>query len=220
MRLLTTSLGLLAAAALAAPAAAETLADAIAEAYQNNPNLQAQRATQRATDEEYVQARSGWRPTLTLQATGTYQQFRTPRSELLRFQRFSTIERDNSGAALLAFTQPIWTGGRTAAQVTAANADVLQGRENLRRLEGQLMQAVIQAYADVLRDQQAVTIHQENVKVLGVQLDESRALRRGRDHPHRRRPVADPARRRPGLAAELPGPAGDQPCQLRRAGGP
>lgn len=175
MRLLTTSLGLLAAAALAAPAAAETLADAIAEAYQNNPNLQAQRATQRATDEEYVQARSGWRPTLTLQATGTYQQFRTPRSELLRFQRFSTIERDNSGAALLAFTQPIWTGGRTAAQVTAANADVLQGRENLRRLEGQLMQAVIQAYADVLRDQQAVTIHQENVKVLGAQLDESRA---------------------------------------------
>ena len=44
---------------MATRASAETLADAIAEAYDNNPNLQAQRATQRATDEEYVQARSG-----------------------------------------------------------------------------------------------------------------------------------------------------------------
>ena len=49
---------------LAVPAAAETLADAIALAYQTNPTLQAQRASQRALDESIVQARSGWRPTL------------------------------------------------------------------------------------------------------------------------------------------------------------
>ncbi|HKR88906.1 MAG TPA: TolC family outer membrane protein, partial [Phenylobacterium sp.] len=151
------------------------MADAVAEAYRTNPNIEAQRATQRATDEEYVQARTGWRPTLTLQATGTYQEIRTPAAALSHFQRFQTIERGNTGQAILSFNQPIWTGGRTAASVTAANADVLQGRENLRRLEAQLMQAVIQAYADVLRDQQAVVIHEANVKVLGAQLDESRA---------------------------------------------
>ena len=174
-RVLTASLSLVLAAALAAPAAGETLADAIAEAYQSNPNLQAQRATQRATDEEYVQARSGWRPTLTLQASGTYEQFRTPAADLIRFQRFATIERQNLGQATLAFTQPIWTGGRTASAVTAANADVLQGRETLRRLEGEVMQAVVQAYVDVRRDQQSVVIHQENVKVLQSQLEESQA---------------------------------------------
>lgn len=174
-RVLTASLSLVLAAALAAPAAGETLADAIAEAYQSNPNLQAQRATQRATDEEYVQARSGWRPTLTLQASGTYEQFRTPVSQLQRFQRFAVIERENVGLATLAFTQPIWTGGRTASAVTAANADVLQGRETLRRLEGQVMQAVVQAYVDVRRDQQSLIIHQENVKVLKSQLEESQA---------------------------------------------
>ena len=50
------------AGAFAAPAFAETLADAIALAYDTNPTLQAQRATQRALDENYVQARAGWRP--------------------------------------------------------------------------------------------------------------------------------------------------------------
>lgn len=174
-RLLTASLSLGLAAAFTAPAGAETLADAIAEAYRTNPNLQAQRASQRAIDESYVQARTGWRPTLTMQAQGTYEEIRTPASELLRFSRFDTIERGNSGAAVLAFTQPIWTGGRVASAVTAANADVLQGRENLRRLEGQVMQAVVQAYADVLRDQQNVRIQQENVKVLQAQLEESQA---------------------------------------------
>ena len=67
------------AGAFAAPACAETLADAIALAYDSNPTLQAQRATQRALDENYVQARSGWRPTIGLQASVTDTQTRTPR---------------------------------------------------------------------------------------------------------------------------------------------
>ena len=70
-RVLTASLGLGLAAGLAVQASAETLADALAEAYQNNPNLQAQRASQRALDETYVQARTGWRPTLSLQASSS-----------------------------------------------------------------------------------------------------------------------------------------------------
>ena len=172
---LIATLGLALAAGRGAPAAAETLADALAEAYQNNPTIQAQRATQRAIDENYVQARAGWRPTLTLQASGSYTQIETPRSELIRQQRAATIERGNSGAAQLTFSQPIWTGGRTAAAVTAANADVLQGRENLRRIESQVLQAVITAYADVRRDQEALNIRHENVKVLQRQLDESQA---------------------------------------------
>lgn len=172
-RLLAASLGLGLVMARVAPASAETLADAIAEAYENNPNLQAQRASQRVTDETYVQARTGWRPTLNLTATGSYEELRIP-PRALQFGQ-SEINRGNSGQLQLTFTQPIWTGGRTAAAVTAANADVLQGRENLRRLESQVMQAVIQAYVDVRRDQQGLLIRQENVKVLHAQLEESQA---------------------------------------------
>src|SRR5690349_24759755 len=66
-------------AGIAAPASAETLADALALAYQNNPTLQAQRATQRALDENYVQARTGWRPTLSLGGSFRWSESQTPR---------------------------------------------------------------------------------------------------------------------------------------------
>src|SRR5487761_113359 len=52
-------------ALLAAPAAAETLTNALAYAYYNNPQLLAQRALLRATDENVPQALSNWRPTVT-----------------------------------------------------------------------------------------------------------------------------------------------------------
>ncbi|WP_337188403.1 TolC family outer membrane protein [Phenylobacterium sp.] len=186
-RLLAASVcvGALSAAALAAaPAQAETLADAIALAYQNNPTLQAQRATQRALDESYVQARSGWRPTLGVSASATYTESRIPRAaagvdsdgdgQPDTFGN-SGIFETNSGRAGLSFTQPIWSGGRVAAAVNAANADVLAGRENLRRVEAQVILSVIQAYSDTRRDQEALRIRQENVNVLTRQLEESQA---------------------------------------------
>jgi outer membrane protein len=45
---------------------AETLLDAIDLAYRTNPTLQQQRATQRALDETYVQARAALRPQLSV----------------------------------------------------------------------------------------------------------------------------------------------------------
>ncbi|WP_068879047.1 TolC family outer membrane protein [Phenylobacterium sp. CCH12-B4] len=171
-------------AGMAAPASAETLADAIALAYQNNPTLQAQRATQRALDESYVQARSGWRPTLSLGASATYSESRVPKLASARdsngdgqadtFGNYGIFET-NTGRVGLTFNQPIWTGGRVAAAVNAANADVLAGRENLRRIEAQVLAAVIQAYSDTRRDQEALRIRQENVNVLTRQLQESNA---------------------------------------------
>jgi outer membrane protein len=161
------------ASALAAQAHAETLADAVAAAYANNPNLEAQRANQRAADENYVQARAGWRPTLSLQAQAFYQESHIPPAALTAFNQ--PIERNNSGVVQLNFTQPLWTGGRTAAAVTAANADVLQGHEQLRQLEAQVMNAVITAYADVRRDQQALKVQQDNVDLLKSQLNENQS---------------------------------------------
>jgi outer membrane protein len=175
------------AGAVAAPAGAETLADAIALAYDSNPTLQAQRATQRALDENYVQARSGWRPTLSLSAAANYSEVRTPARATALSQvdtngdgvvdalRRITIREDNSASAALSFSQPIWTGGRVAAAVSAAESDIMQGRENLRRVEAQVLGQVIQAYVDVRRDQEGLRIRQENVQVLQRQLQESQA---------------------------------------------
>nr|QQZ51835.1 TolC family protein [Phenylobacterium glaciei] len=59
--------------------------------------------------------------------------------------------------------------------MSAAEADILTGRENLRRVETQVLGTVITAYVDTRRDQEALRIRQENVRVLERQLEESKA---------------------------------------------
>ncbi len=53
----------------AGAASADTLKLALTQAYQNNPQLNAQRAALRATDETVPQALSGYRPRVSLTAT-------------------------------------------------------------------------------------------------------------------------------------------------------
>src|SRR5256884_6300491 len=63
--------------ALAAPAAyGEALPEALAKAYQTNPALNAERARQRATDENVPQALSGYRPQIVASLSGGLQAVR------------------------------------------------------------------------------------------------------------------------------------------------
>ncbi|HVN00650.1 MAG TPA: TolC family outer membrane protein [Caulobacteraceae bacterium] len=147
-------------------ACAETLGDAIALAYESNPTLQGQRAQLRATDEEYVQAHAGYRPTASATADYTYD---NNQAGVLG----PTVSNTTAGA--ITVTQPLYTGGRVAAQVDAAKADILAGREALRRTEIDVLQSVIGAYVDVRRDQEQLAISQDNVNTLQQQLDETNA---------------------------------------------
>ena len=58
------------------PAPAETLPEALVRTYQGNPQLNAERARQRGTDESVPQALSGYRPQLLATLTGGLQQVR------------------------------------------------------------------------------------------------------------------------------------------------
>src|SRR5712672_2889945 len=55
------------------PASADTIEAALVRAYQTNPQLNAQRATVRSTDENVPQALSGYRPRVALTASAGYQ---------------------------------------------------------------------------------------------------------------------------------------------------
>ena len=172
-------LAVLAVSGFACAASAESLADAITLAYQTNPTLQGQRAQQRATDEGYVQARAGFRPTADIRATGTWYWQKYATCQIL-FGCFSGSaggynQNYNQLNATLSVTQPIYTGGRATARMKAAEAQVLASREQLRQAEAQVMLAVIQAYEDVRRDEQALAIRKDNVAVLQRQVDETRA---------------------------------------------
>jgi len=160
---------------------AETLADAIALAYQSNPTLQGQRAQQRELDETYVVARTGFRPNASVSATTEYQRedfgaeggSTTTASGAFVISQGSGKIESNAGLAQLTITQNLYTGGRTEAGVQAAEATVLAGREGLRSAESGVLQSVVQAYEDVRRDQQIVGIRRNNVEVLASQLDET-----------------------------------------------
>lgn len=154
------SVGLL--AGVASSAGAETLGDAIALAYQTNPTLQGQRASQRALDESVVQARTGLRPTVNADASLGWS------------DRDATGSVATSGAGI-DVAQPLYTGGRVTAQISAAEADVLAGQQGLRSVEAQVLQSVVTAYVDVQRDQERLRISTENVAVLQRQLDEAKA---------------------------------------------
>jgi outer membrane protein len=167
----------LCAAALASVVRGETLGDAIALAYESNPTLQAQRASLRALDENYVQAEAGYRPTATLQAivtTDTNDYTGTQRPLPGQNQPVIQGQSQTSGFAI-GITQPLYTGGRVSTEVTAAEAAILAGRETVRGTEETTLRNVIAAYVDVRRDQQSVTILEEDEKLLLAQQDESRA---------------------------------------------
>jgi outer membrane protein len=85
----------------ASAASAETMAEAIAMAYDSNPTLQAQRAQLRALDENWYQARSGYRPTLSVTGRATWAETTIPRTNPLE-----DIE-SNSGSAILSLNQPL-----------------------------------------------------------------------------------------------------------------
>ena len=163
---------------------AETLADAISLAYQTNPRLQQTRADQRALDEGYVQARAGYRPTVGVQvtATGVRTDFGRPSTQFVNdgSGNLTVLQgaghfQYSSGSAQLTATQPLYTGGRTAAAVSAAEADILAGREGLRDTEAAVLRDVVTAFEDVRRDQEVVAIRRDNLRVLQGQLEETQA---------------------------------------------
>src|SRR5687768_7245302 len=121
------SLVLLTAAALAVsaaprPAQAETLAEAVALAYETNPTIQASRAQLRALNETYVQARAGFGPRLTSQTDLAYQEVRTAQDG---------SQHDEGSSQTFALSQPLFTSGRLTTALRAAEADVRAGRERL-----------------------------------------------------------------------------------------
>ncbi len=157
-----------------APASAETLREALALAYATNPQLDAERARLRATDESVPQAKSGFRPRAALNAdTGR---------QLIRTNPASTSDGTGQtwGYSVTA-EQSVFSGYRTTNTVRQAEADVRSGRENLRNVEQQILLAAVTAYADVLRDQALVRLRENNVSVLSQDLQAAEARRAVRE---------------------------------------
>ena len=157
---------------ISAPAAlrAQTVTQALADAYNTNPQVLAQRALLRATDEQVPQALANWRPTVSFTGQAGYAAASEQTAHVAALT--DRIHRETRPNALtLTATQPIYSGGRTVAQVSQAINLVESARAQTLATETTVFQAVAQAYLDVVRDQALVEVNRNNVAVLRKQLE-------------------------------------------------
>src|SRR5690242_6060434 len=116
-----------------APALADTIEAALVRAYQNNPQLNAQRAQVRSTDENVPQALSGYRPRVGVSLSTGYQY-----QDIQQVQRGPGIHSDpplQPNSASLTVNQTLYIGNQTANRTRAAESQVSGSREALRVLE-------------------------------------------------------------------------------------
>jgi outer membrane protein len=163
-------LGVVICAAFAVPAAlsfaataawAESLPEALAKAYQTNPQLNAERARQRGTDENVPLALAGYRPQIVASLSAGLQAVRN----LLPDNTFqsASLKPWTIGVTV---TQTLFNGFKTANSVRVAELQVQSGREALRNVgQGVLLDAVT-AYSNVLANQSLVEAQRANVAFL------------------------------------------------------
>jgi outer membrane protein len=162
--LLATAAAAIAAIAASKPGCAETLIEALVDAYNSNPQILAERANLRATDEGVPQALSGWRPTVTFTGSiGAQHVEDRPPSTFVG----GPIPR----IADFNITQPIYSGGRTVALTAQAEKTIEAERARNIATEGTVFLSVIQAYLDVIRDQATLQLSVNNEQVLRKQLE-------------------------------------------------
>jgi outer membrane protein len=164
---------------------ADTLEQALVQAYLNNPTLNSQRASVRATDENVPQALSGYRPRITVSATGGEQSL----SSTIRVvspnlpanvspnspATYATQSGYNAPFSTSAtITQTLYNGFQTANKTREAESQVLAARATLSTAVQNTLLNAATAYMNLLRDTAILDLQRRNVEVLQEQLRQTR----------------------------------------------
>ena len=143
----------------------ETIEAALARAYANSPDLNAQRASLRSTDEQVPRSKSGYLPRVNASsslgaAESGYGISGLPSSDYKLTPRSIGVQ----------VSQNLFNGGRTASAISAAESGVLAGREGLRVTEQTVLLNGATQFENVLRDEAVVKLREANIDVLKEQL--------------------------------------------------
>ena len=158
------------------PAVADTLEWALVQAYQNNPSLNAQRASLRATDENVPQALSGYRPKLSVTALGGYNYSAETSTLALPTGPATTSfgQTFASGSVGVNGSYTLMNGFQTANRTRQAESQVEGARETLRVTEQQVLLDAATVYMNLLHDDAVQDLYRRNVEVLLEQLRQTR----------------------------------------------
>jgi len=170
-----------AAALFPSAAPAETIESALVKAYQNNPQLNSQRASVRAIDEGVPQALSGYRPRVTVTST-LGEQFIDATAKTVAGVPPTPPRPPGPAVQTATYTgqsgtttpwsygvtaqQTLYNGFQTANRTRAAESQVSSAREGLRVLEQSVLLTAATTYMDVLRDTANLEVQRNNVRVL------------------------------------------------------
>jgi len=174
-----------------------SLYDALAMAYSSNPQLTAERAKLRATDENVPQALAGWRPTVSISAqdgnstnynfnlantgtipgTGVCGQYQTVKGKrVCEYYSVSPTTFDYGTSNIpshvlgATVTQYLYRGGKTVATTHEAEDSVRAERANLIAQEEQVLNDTVNAYVGVVQNFKLVEIDRSYRDVLAGQL--------------------------------------------------
>src|SRR6201987_640381 len=159
------------------PALADTIEAALVRAYQNNPQLNAQRAQVRSTDENVPQALSGYRPKVAVTASAGYQYtdtLATSGGSPTQIVRTETHGANPPRSVGMTVTQTLFNGQQTANKTRAAESQVPGAREALRVLEQTVLLSAATIYMDYLRDAAILEVQRSNTRVLEQTLKQTR----------------------------------------------
>jgi outer membrane protein len=149
---------------------AETLTAVLAKAYLNNPQLNAQRAFVRQTEEQVNIATAGYRPRI--EVTGNVGPQYT--DSKFRHSDFHKREQVTAGSIGVLGTQTLFDGFRTTNNVRAAGGKAQAAHEVLRMMSQQILLDAATAYMNVIRDTAVVQLQRHYVEMLQEQLKHAR----------------------------------------------
>jgi outer membrane protein len=171
------------------PASAETLEQALTDAYLINPVLNAERARLRATDEQVALAKSGLRPFISGSADTNFVNQNTDikrrgRQSVLDLGELGQFPIDTGGGSggatsdgvthphgySVQLTQPLFEGFQNLNAIRQAKSTVQAARESLRSVEQTVLLDAVTAYVNVVRDTAIVRLRENDVNVLSEQL--------------------------------------------------
>lgn len=164
LRGVASATGVALAVALPQATTAESLSDAMVAAYQASNLLDQQRALLRAADEDVVQAAASLLPVVNFVASTN---FSSPTSTPLASSNWTS-------SAQISASLVLYDNGQTRYAVDAAKESVLGLRGALKQVEQQVLLSTVQAYMEMIRAGQFVSLSTNNVRLITQELRAAR----------------------------------------------
>src|SRR5213592_3851681 len=134
---------------------AYTIEQAVAVAQERNPEILIARKKVLAAHGSFIEARSGFLPSLT--SSGLYDKRQTQSETNLRQEDYN---------AILKLEQNLYTGGAVTSQVAIAQLNIAKANYELQEIDNRVIMDVRIAFNELLLNRAKVHVREESVRVL------------------------------------------------------